>query len=78
MKPLTNFERHLLSQPVRSLALPELKNPSDIDLFERAAKVGYGDPNFCERSEGNLQALCMVLDVLPSSRKERMQRIEVK
>ena len=72
MQPLTDFERHMLTQAVPSMALPELENPTEIDLWKRAEAVGYGDGELAPRGEGNLRALYMILGVLPSTYEERL------
>ena len=72
MPMLTDFERYLLAQAVPSLALPELRDPTEIDLWERAEAVGYSNGELAPRGEGNLRALYMILGVLPSTYQERL------
>lgn len=76
MRPLTNFERHLLAQPIPALGLPGLPDDADrIDFAERAHEIGYGDGELAPRGEDNLLALFKVLAVLPSNFQERLSVI---
>lgn len=68
---LTDFEKFMLAQAIPSLALPELKDPNVIDLWERANIIGYGDGELASRGENKLRALYMLLGVLPASEEER-------
>ena len=71
---MSGFERFMLSLAVPSLGLPALDNPTDDDLRERAAEIGYGE--LAPRGEGNLRALMIVLGVLPGTYEERLATTE--
>lgn len=68
----TDFEKHMLSLAIPSVGLGACESFDDEALQAKAEILGYGDPDFCKRGEGNLRALFMVLGVLPSSFEERM------
>ena len=68
MLRLTNFERHLLAQPIPALRLPELKDATDVDLWERAWIIGYSC--YVPRGDENLRLLAMTSGILPASEDE--------
>lgn len=76
-QPLTDMERHTLRVAVPALDLPELpETASDIDLFERAHALGYGE--IAPRSEPGLRALLKILGVIPTRESERFDLIKLK
>ena len=68
MQTLTQFERYMLSLPIPALRLPELKNPTDVDLWERAWIIGYSC--YVPRGDENLRLLAMTSGILPASEDE--------
>jgi hypothetical protein len=76
MKPYSFSEIWWLTQSVPSLDLPALVKPTQEELAERAALIGYGENELCPRVEDhektiqNLECLCMMLGVIPATREE--------
>jgi hypothetical protein len=71
MLAVTNFERFILAQPVRSLRLSSLGNAwaaSDADLAERADILLYGGA--IPRGEENLRRVAIAVGILPGSADE--------
>ncbi len=68
LSKLTPFEKHMLSQPVPSLALPGLEETDDVALWERAWILGYGC--YVPRGEENLRRLAITAGILPGSEEE--------
>jgi hypothetical protein len=64
----SSFERFMLAQPVEPLGLPELRHPTDVDLWERAFILGYGC--IVPRGEENLRRLAITSGILPASEEE--------
>jgi hypothetical protein len=68
LNSLSHFERFMLAQPVEPLGLPELRDPTDVDLWERAFILGYGC--IVPRGEENLRRLAITSGILPASEDE--------
>jgi hypothetical protein len=68
MKPLSQFERWILAQPIPELNLPALNIAVDLELWERAWILNYG--SHIPRGEKNLRLLAITSGILPGSPEE--------
>jgi hypothetical protein len=60
LQEFSDEEKELLCMAVPSLGLPAMKNPTRIDLWERAFLIDWPD-DVCKRGAGNLRAYLKVL-----------------